>query len=74
MSVHRTVEYDVELPLPLSRELEKHPLPPLGSARCAAIVLNDVGRASASSESSVAGSSSGSESSRSGAVSPVLED
>jgi len=74
VTVHRTVECDVELPLPLSCELEKHPLPPLGGARCAAIVLKDAGRASASSESSAAGSSASSEGSGSGAVSPVLED
>ena len=73
MTVHRTVECDVELPLPLSCGLEKHPLPPLGDARCAAIMLKDGSRASASSESSAVGSSSGSEGSRSGAGSPILE-
>ena len=64
MTVHRTVECDVELPLPLSCGLEKHPLPPLEGARCAAIVLKDGSRASASS---------GSEGSRSDAGSPILE-
>jgi hypothetical protein len=73
VTVHRTVECDVELPLPY--ELEKHPLPPLphvGATRCAAIVLKDASSASASSGSSAAGPSSGSDGSRSGAVSPAL--
>ena len=60
VTVHRTVEYDVELPPP--------PLPThhLGTA----IVLKDMNRASSSGSSTV-GSSSGSEFSRSGAASPA---
>ncbi|KAH9061079.1 hypothetical protein EDB87DRAFT_1821666 [Lactarius vividus] len=67
VAIHRTVEYDVTLPLP---PLPKHPLPThrLGTA----IVLKDMGRASSSGSSTVA-SSSRSEFSSSGAASPVFE-
>ncbi|KAF8260824.1 hypothetical protein EI94DRAFT_1747426 [Lactarius quietus] len=69
VAIHRTVEYDVELPSPPLPTLNKHPLSKyqLGNA----IVLKDVSNASAYGSPSL-GSSSGSESSRSGRASPVF--
>lgn len=70
VTVHRTVECDVQLPLPFSSELGKHPLPPPaheGITPSAAIVLKDVSHASGSRSSTV-GSNSGFEGTESGAM------
>jgi hypothetical protein len=75
VTVHRTVECDMELSPPC--ELEKHPLPPLshvGAARCAVILPKEARRASGSPNSSATSSSSGFGGSRSGVVSPALGD
>jgi len=61
VTVHRTVEHDVELPPPC--ELEKHPLPPLPhmwSARCPAIVLRDASHSPSSGSSATGSISEGS--------------
>ncbi|KAI0252473.1 hypothetical protein BJV78DRAFT_1281597 [Lactifluus subvellereus] len=69
VTVHRTIECDMELPRPPPCQLPKHsPSPPQMSARGATIVLKGV-RHAASSGSSAADSNSGC--SKSGAVSPV---
>jgi hypothetical protein len=69
VAIHRTIEYNVELPSPPTPSLHKHPLSKhsLGNA----IVLKDMSSGSCYGSPSL-GSTSGSEFGGSGAASPVI--